>query len=215
MKRVFLLHLVGNAILIGLLYLWLGIRDARALQILATVVLGAILVAGALYLHAGTWHWMRTSDWRVPRQTLIRFAAGILIFILIGWLLSLIPVDRAGQWTASLLTFKTRKPINPGNVTRFFRMALWIIKWFVVPVVILGEWKRPKFWLIWAGVLLVGWYIPQRLVYWTPDFKSTTAEVVSVILRWGLAYVLATVAWLFVLREAPEKQLTAIQASKG
>ncbi len=206
MKRIFLLHLIGNAILIGLLYLWLGIRDARAVQILATVFLGAILVAGTLYLHAGTWHWMRTHSWQVPRPTLIRFAAGILIFIAIGWLLSLIPVGRIGLWTASLLTFKTRKPVNPDAVTRFFRTALWIVKWFFIPVFLFGEWRRPKFWLLFAGALLVGWYLPQRLVNWTPDFKSTTAEVISVVLRWGIAYILAIAAWLWVLREAPERQ---------
>lgn len=213
MKRVFLLHLVGNAVLIGLLYVWLGIRDARALQILATVVLGAVLLAGTLYLHAGTWHWMRAHDWRVPPRTLARFAVGILIFTVIGWLLSLIPVDRAGLWTASLLTFKIRKPFNPDTVSRIFRTILWIVKWFIVPVFLFGEWRRPKFWVVCAGVLLVGWYVPQRLVYWTPDFKTTTAEVISVVLRWSMAYVLATAAWLFLLRESPERHPSAIQAS--
>lgn len=202
MKRVFLLHLVGNAVLILLLYAWLGIRDARAVQIAVTVLLGAALLGAALWLHAGTWHWMRAKNWRVPFATLLRGAGGFLVFAVVLWLLSLIPVDAAALWTASLLTFKTRKPVTPESVGRVYAAAVWLLKWFVLPVILLGQWKRPRFWLLFAGVLLIGWYFPRRLVHWTPDFKTTTAEAASMLARWSVAYLLGIACWLAVLRES-------------
>jgi len=205
-KRVFVLHLIANAALIALLYVWLGIRDARAWQILITVMLGAVIVSAAVYLHAGTWHWMRARDWRVPPRTLLRFAGGLLLFAIAAWLLSLIPVERAGLWTASMLTFKSRKPVNPDTVQKMFGAAMWLLTWFVLPVVLFGKWRRWRFWLLWAAVLLVSWYVPRRLVHWTPDFKSTAAEVTSLMLRWGTAYLLAIAGWLTVLRESSPVQ---------
>lgn len=202
MKRVFVLHLIANAALIALLYVWLGIRDAPAWQILLTLVLGAGIAGAAVYLHAGTWHWMRARDWRVPPRTLLRFAGGLLLFAIAAWLLSLIPVERAGLWTASMLTFKSRKPVSPETVQRMFGAAVWLLTWFMLPVALFGQWRRWRFWFVWAAVLLLGWYVPQRLVHWTPDSKSTAAEVVSVAIRWGAAYSLVIAGWLTVLRES-------------
>ena len=201
MRRVFGLHLIANALLIVLVYAWLGIRDARAWQIVLTVVLGAALIAATVWLHAGTWHWMRTQNWLVSREDLLRFAGGLLLFVVALWLLSLVPLDRAAQWTASLLTFKSRKPVSPDSMRRVFGAALWIVKWFVLPVVLLGQARRPRFWLLFAGLVLIGWFLPQRLVHWTPDFAHTWEEVLSVILRWGVAYVLAVASWLWALRQ--------------
>ena len=200
MRRVASLHLIANAALIALVYVWLGIRDARASQIAATVLLGATLIAAALFLHAGTWHWMRTNNWRISPRELLRFTLTIAIVLICWWLLSLIPQDRAAQWTASFLTLHTRSPFKPESVARVIAALVWILRWFVVPILILRQHRHPRFWLILAAALLLGVYLPQRLIHWTPNFKSTTAEVVSMALRWSAAYVLATAAWLGVLR---------------
>ena len=202
MKRVLVLHLIGNAVLILLLYAWLGIRDARVFQIAISVLLGVALLGAALWLHAGTWHWMRAQDWRVPSATLLRCAGGLAMFVGLLWLLSLIPLDKAALWTASLLTLKTRKQVTPDSVSRVYAAIVWLVKWFVLPIVLLGQWKRPRFWLVLAGVLLLGWYVPQRLMHWAPQFKSTTAEIASLMLRWSIAYMLATAGWLFLLKES-------------
>ena len=200
MRRVASLHLIANAVLIALVYVWLGIRDARASQIAATVLLGAALIAAALFLHAGTWHWMRTGNWRISPKELLRFTLAIAAILICWWLLSLIPIDRAAQWTASFLTLHTRTPVKPEIVARVIAALGWILRWFVVPILILRQHRHPRFWLILAAALLLGVYLPQRLIHWTPNFKSTTAEVVSMTLRWSLAYVMATAAWLGVLR---------------
>jgi hypothetical protein len=200
MKRVAGLHLIANAALIALVYLWLGIRDAQASQIAVTVLLGAALIAGALFLHAGTRHWMRTNNWRVSQKELLGFALGITTLLICWWLLSLIPQDRAAQWTASFLTLHTRTPIRPERVASIFNALVWALKWFVIPILILREHRHPRFWLMLATALLLGVYIPQRLVHWTPNFKSTTAEILSMTLRWSVAYALATACWLTVLR---------------
>ena len=200
-KRVAGLHLIANAALIALVYVWLGIRDARASQIAATVLLGAALIAAALFLHAGTWHWMRTGNWRISPRELLRFTAAIAIVLACWWLLSMIPQDRAAQWTASFLTLHTRTPIKPETVARVLAALVWIVRWFVIPILVLRQHRNPRSWLILAAALLLGVYLPQRLIHWTPNFKSTTAEVLSMTLRWGLAYALATAAWLTVLRQ--------------
>ena len=202
MRRVFALHLVVNAALIVLVYLWLGIRDAHAWQVVLTFTLGVVMVSAALHLHAGTWYWMRAGEWRVPRRTLLRCAAGLVIFAVAAWLLSFIPVERMGLWVASTFTFMSRKAVRPEMVQRLFSNLIWLLKWFVIPVILFGGWRRGRFWLLCAAVLLLSWYVPQGLVHWTPGFKSTAAEVASLAIRWSIAYVLCIAGWLLVLRES-------------
>jgi len=198
-KRVFGLHLAANAVLLALIYFWLGIRDARAWQVLLTLVLGTAIVASALWLHAATWHWMVARDWRVPRVTFVKFAVGFAIFVVVWWLLSLIPVSRGALWTASLATLKSRKPVTPESIERIFQAVLWLVRWFALPILLFRQWRNFRFWGLLAAVLLLSVYLPERLVHWTPGFKNTAAEVVSVLLRWGLAYGLAVAGWLAVL----------------
>ena len=74
MKRAWLIQFFGNAILIGLFYDWLGIRDSRVSQFVLSFLLGLVIFAGLVLLHSRTFH-------RKP----LRFALVLMIFLLVWW----------------------------------------------------------------------------------------------------------------------------------
>jgi hypothetical protein len=180
MRRLWLIEFVGNALLIALFYWWLGIRDSRASQIALSFAVGAVLIAGAVWLHSLTFH-------KKP----LRFAALALIFLLACWGLSSIPVAKAALWAASTLTFRSRKPVNPDTVRSVLSGIVWFIQWIVVPIVLLRKYKSPIFWLQYIAVVLIAFVIPGRLIDWTPKLTSTAAQFTSFTLRFAFAYCLA------------------------
>jgi hypothetical protein len=63
-----------------------------------------------------------------------------------------------------------------------------------------GAWKAadPAFWLACVLWLLVGLWLPYRLVFWVPDVAGMTAQAVSAGIRFVLAAVLFTGAWMWL-----------------
>lgn len=208
MKRLWLIHLGANAVLLWLLWEWLGIRDARAWQLILTAVTGLLLASAAIFLHAGTFHWIATKEFRPHRRGIVKFSAVLGIFVLICWLLSLPPWYRAAVWTASYLTFHSRKPVNPVLIGRAIEGLRCFIQWVLVPILLLPivthgfrrpSWQqslKPRFWLEYIAVAVVCFYVPNRLIHWVPALDATAAQVASFIARFGLAYCAAVAGWL-------------------
>lgn len=204
MKRVWALHVTANALLLWLVWIWLGIRDARAWQIAITAVLGLAIVAGALWLHGTTWNWAATREWKLlPLRRLAVFALVLAVFLLISWGLGKLPLDRAAVWIGSLLTIQSRKPVNPAMIGRVLYWLRWFVQWVIVPVLLLpiagGDRRqslRPRFWLEYCAVLIAGFLVPGWLLHWAPKFGNTSAEVASFIVRFGVAYGLAIAGWI-------------------
>src|SRR5260221_13493950 len=118
MKRLYAIQFFGNALLILLFYWWLGIRDSRVSQILLSVTVGVLIAAGTIWLHSRTFN-----------EKPLRFAVLFAGFLLIAWILSLLPVDKAALWLASTLTFRSRKPVNPDTVRSILNAIRWCIQW--------------------------------------------------------------------------------------
>ena len=180
MKREWLIQFVGNALLIFLFYEWLGIRDSRISQIILSFVLGIGIFTGVVFLHSRTFH-----------QEPGRFAVVLVLFLLIWWGLSLIPVGKCGQWIASILTLKTRKPISPAFVSKYLDDMRWFVQWLLVPSLLLRM-KSVRILFLFTLLTLVGFATPGVLISWTPKFESTAAQIVSFVLRFGFAYCLLT-----------------------
>jgi hypothetical protein len=188
MKHLWLIHFLANAILLVVFYEWLGIRDSRISQLLLSAFIGIALLSGIVLLHSQTFNIN-------PR----RFAVIFLIFLLIYWGLSAIPLDKAGVWIASTLTFRSRKPVNPATVLNLLNGLRWILQWIVVPLILLQR-TRPAFWLQFAAIVLLAFVVPRYLISWTPKLNGTALQILSFLLRFGIAYCLAITGFVALAR---------------
>ncbi len=217
-RRLWLLEAGANLMLLALVYLWLGIRDARVSQLLATAILGVLIAFIALWLRASAFAYFAAGQppalTPVFRETLCRvapFAVLVIVFLFVWWALNSIqaPLHRAAQWTASALTFRSRKPIRPATVAVVFSWLLWLVEWVIVPILTLpiaaavanrgwsglkgGDARRSRNWRFWFEYLIViagGFCLPYRLIHYAPTLHNTAAEILSFFVRFGLAYFL-------------------------
>ncbi len=158
----------------------------------------------------------RAAAWRTALRNLLPLAIAAVAVIVVYYLL-----DRWADYSskpastlASYLTLKFRKPVKPSSVLRAFNVALWLVRWAIVPVLLLpmlsaiasGGWRGfrafgalTRKWLYWieAPLLLVcAVAIPLKLLGWVPQVGGFGMETVSFVLRAGVAYLLFVAAWL-------------------
>jgi hypothetical protein len=188
MRRIWLLQFLANALIIFAFYQWLGVRDSRVSQLIISFVLGLAIAAGAVFLHSRTFHIKP-----------VRFAVLLVIFLVVCWGLNLLPLDKWGLWLASILTFKFRKPIKPETVIAVLQYVRLWVQWIVVPLLLLQR-RSPRFWLQYTAVILLAFFIPSLLIHWTPKLSGTALQVISFILRFGLAYCLVTTGFVALWR---------------
>ena len=218
MRRLWLIQAAGNALLFWCAFTWLGIRDAKTWQLIATAVFGLLILVPWLWLQDGTLVYCGDRSqglwtaFRKSLKTLALFSAIVMVFVALCWALGKLdePLTKAGARTASWLTFHLRKPIKPATWIRSYLAVLWGVRWIVLPALMLpvaasaarngvrGMWRRGRkvLWLEYLVAFVVGFYIPSVLMGWVPGLTGSTAQVVSFVLRFGFAYVLIITAWL-------------------
>lgn len=205
------LHLVVNALLLWLGYYWLGIGEssipnllwsalvAMALLCLTLIVHGAAYVSGA-----GVRDALRTSVRHLGALLLLALAA-LLIYGLLGWWkdYSAEPALKIASW----LTLKSRKPVKPAVVLRIFDFALWIVRWVVLPWLLVplagaltqGGWRglRKDLWhcpwryrIAVPVFLIISLWLPLKLLGWVPHFEAFPVQMLSFVARLVLGYVL-------------------------
>lgn len=148
-KQLWLLHLVGNALLLGLGYAWLWIPDEKVWQVAVSTLLGFALLAAALWLHGGTLACFRQAHggeegglapvFRATLRRLPALAAWAALLLLVLWLVAWAS-DFTGvvsAWLASALTLLVRRPVSPETLARFLTALVWVVSWVVVPVLLL------------------------------------------------------------------------------
>jgi hypothetical protein len=59
--------------------------------------------------------------------------------------------------------------------------------------------KRPVYWLWYVVLLVIGAYLPYKLVWWIPDVSSLNKQAWSAGFRFALAYLLLISAWVALL----------------
>lgn len=183
-RRIWLLQFIANALIIFAFYQWLGVRDSRISQLIISFVLGVAIIAGTVFLHSRTFHIKP-----------VRFAVILLTFLVICWGFSMLPLDKWGLWLASTLTVKSRKPVKPETVIAVLNYVQLFLQWIVVPLLLLQR-RSPKFWLQYTGVFLGAFFIPSLVIHWTPKLTGTALQVISFVLRFGLAYCLVTTGFV-------------------
>jgi hypothetical protein len=220
-KRVWGVNVVGNAALFGLVYAWFWIPDAHVWQLLFSLLLAAGTLAAALWLHASTLATLARGPRRVGR--LAAWAAVLALFLWLAvWL-----HGYAGQfsvWLASLLTMTLRQPVSPRGVEWVFRV-LWAVVLIGGSVLLLPfaargfaeAWRICRqlgYWLDAVVLVVAGFYLPWRLVCWTPETGGILTETLSLLLRFALAWLVMVTAWL-LLHAIAAAHAPIISASPG
>ncbi|MGH9611968.1 MAG: hypothetical protein ACRD4P_02690, partial [Bryobacteraceae bacterium] len=197
-NRLWVIHLVTNALLIWLIYEWLGIPDAKGTQLFTTVILGLIILFFVLWLHGSTFAFFRE---RLPLRRafarglhgLPRFGLWVLAMVVIYWFLAWLDGYSAKPAfaVASWFTLHLRMPVTPVAIGMIFTVAIRVLQWAVVPLLLLPfAWppsRRFEGWLWWqVPVLAIGaFFIPWKLVHWVPNAGGVTPEAISAALRFG------------------------------
>jgi len=125
---------------------------------------------------------------------LVALASAILLTLQLGPRL-----ESTADWIASALTFRLRRPIAPTRVFGLISLGVATLAFIVVPFLMLQFWKwkpRPRFFLSYVAIFVIGAYIPYKLVWWIPEFDNLSGQAVSMTFRFLAAYLLAVTAWL-------------------
>jgi hypothetical protein len=201
LQRLCLVHLVGNALLLWLGYGWLGVGEATLGSLAWSVLLAVAVVGLALWLHGSALAYFRTGAFLNPRNLpalLVVAAVALGIYVLLArW------ADYSAKpafQIASYLTLKLRKPLKPATVLAIFNGVLWLVRWVVVPVLLLpiasqGFRKPERRWLYWLAVpvlLLCALKVPLAIVHWVPPVGGFGMQMASFLLRAAVAYLFFT-----------------------
>lgn len=217
------LHLAANGLLLWLGYYWLGVGESRASMLawsacvaVLIVVLGCAAYGAALVYFQEPGNLRAITAWRVALGNLLPLALAAMIVALIYWLLNRWE-DYSSQpafQIASYLTLRFRRPVRPASVALVFNVALWVVRWVVLPVLLLpmmsaiaargwngfrGIGAQARRWIYWIEapvLLLLTLWIPLKLLGWTPHVDSFGMEVVSFTMRSAVAYLLFAGSWL-------------------
>ena len=122
-----LLHFVGNALLLGLGYYWLGLGESSGTRLVWSFFVAAVFVCLAVWLHGATFAYFRATDsshltaaFRTALRNLVPLIVlGVLVlclYVLLEWWRDYSP--QPAFKIASYLTLKLRKPVKPATVLR-------------------------------------------------------------------------------------------------
>lgn len=216
---IILLQWCGNLVLLLLAFAWLQIPDSHTWQFLFSLLAAVFLVLACLGLHARTFRKLSPLP---PSGPLWQRLAVLLAVIVLGcFLLQLIGVGRshetlfAGYWNSkfssgqrSFLTFQRLTEWQD----HFYDLFQWLFAALLLPIAFVGGgsglrrgWSSTRriyrhllYWLIVVVFGFVGSKITSLLEGWTPG-HGTVVEILSVLVRLGLAYSLNLLLWCFLL----------------
>jgi hypothetical protein len=212
MKQLVAVQLVGNAAALLLFYYWLSIGEARAGLLAWSFTVALFTAVLFLWIHgAGLAYGLNPGA--SPFLTALRrlpalLAAAIVVLLLYVALAKLQdacadPSFRLASW----LTLKLRKPVKPATVLGIVAVIFWLVRWIVLPVVLLPwlrtalTWRRPPGlpgraqWtqrLLMPLLLLCALWLPFHILHWRPLMTNFPLEMASFILRAAIAYLLFT-----------------------
>jgi hypothetical protein len=226
--KLWLLNLIGNALLLAAVYFWLLLPDAHGWQVAGSGLLAGIVVFFGVWLRTGTFAYFRVAEfrdhatiWRAFRHALrhmIALAVWAILLAAIEW--SLISLRKYapqfGVW------FWQKSGIHVASPRQLFHAAdwlLWLLLWVLVPAVwlpiaitiaaaglkakrmarSLRVMKRTAYWLWFCSLMLIGAYVPYQLVRWIPDLGDLRKQAWSMGLRFFVAYLVLITAFVALL----------------
>jgi hypothetical protein len=230
-RKLLLLHLVANALLLWLAYEWLGVDESNTGRLLLSSVDALAILSLVCWLYGASMVWFHATEPRLNEsfRTALRHLSGLRV-LAIGALAiygllgkaeaaSAQPALKVASW----LTWTFRKPVKPATISWIFNAIFWLFRWAILPVLLLpvaagiavrgrGGWRaiaarRP--WLRWIVVpvlALAGLWLPFVILNWQPKVASFTLEFTSFTLRALLAYLFFLGSMLMLVRTHAESR---------
>jgi hypothetical protein len=108
---------------------------------------------------------------------------------------------------------------TPRAVSHTANFILWFLIWMLIPVIwlpiattvaafglkmermvrSLRVLRRPAYWLRFCGLMLLGAYVPYKLVWWIPNLSDLRKQAWSMGLRFVVAYIILVTAFVALL----------------
>jgi hypothetical protein len=204
--RPVLVHAGGNAVLLGLGYYWLGLGESRASALLWSALVALLWVALAAWLYGSAFAHFRGE--RMALRHIPYFVVAMAAALAIYWLL--------GRWAeysakpafqiASFLTMTLHWPVRPATVQRLFNAVLWLVRWMIVPSVLLPMFSagafasvRSRTYFAMTALLMVcAVWLPMQLLQWVPRVGGFGMQMASFIARALVAYLLFVLGGLLL-----------------
>jgi hypothetical protein len=214
MRKLLLLHAVANLLLLAAGYYWLGVGETRAATLAWSALLALLLLAGTAVTYAAPLVYFRLRKdpsvreaWSLAMRNVLPLMAVTLLVVAIYWAIAGWDAAKPGLRLASWLTLKTRTPVKPATITAVFNAARWLVEWVLFPWLLLplaaavaarqragfGGWR---FRLLAPLLLLLAFWVPFKVIGWTPLTGNFWLETLSFALRALLAYALFVGGWL-------------------
>lgn len=225
-KRVWLVHLIGNALLMVAFFYWIRIPEETGWQF-ALTILGALVIAfGTLWLHSATFDYFSLASEQQFKSSLRRSVARLPAFLLwtiafgvVLWLIGQLWTydEQTGGYARHSLPLFIRKGVTPRSMFSGAHWGVWFLYFFLWPILFLpvggqvavmnfyGFWsaaafrpiRRWRFWLAYLVCFVVGAYVPYTLAWMVPRKPSPLSEQTwSMVLRLGFGYLLLVTAWI-------------------
>jgi hypothetical protein len=215
--RVVAMHLILNAVLIAAASYWLLIPDAHVWQLVFSVASALTIVCAFLWLHSGTLIYAAKQDFKDSFS--IRQARWLSLFLglaVLLWLMHRVAGTAASQWQiGGYLYSKAPAGLRPAHGSTAYvhavRTFLSIVTWYVLPGLILPVTSARvlgsplkvafraifswRYWLALAITTFLGVWTVKALLGWMPG-STLHQQTMGLAARMGLAYVVATAAWL-------------------
>jgi hypothetical protein len=210
-------HLIGNALLLWLGYVWLGMNEGDRPHLAGSAAVLLAFGLGALWLHAtalALFAQESPASFRIAVFTALRRLPALFVLAaIVGLVYALLSYgydafDHAAFVIGSTLTMTLRRPVPPERVLDCFHAFLWLLRWIVVPALalplamrLISETalrltRRWPYWLATGALLLAAIWVPLRLLHWIPKANGFGAEAASFAARIGIGYLLFVAALL-------------------
>jgi hypothetical protein len=225
MRWLWVAHVAGNALLLGLGYYWLGLGESRAPALVWSAAVAVAIVLGACWLHGAAFAWFADPKpqlrgvFAAALRRLLPLVAAAAVAVVV-YLLASRAADAAAGGSfklASWLTLKLRKPVRPSAMLRAVAVVFWMVRWVVLPVFLLpmiagvavrgwrgfrnlGAMARKRlYWIEVLLLLLCAVWVPWLIYRWTPRVGGFRMEMASFVVRLAAAYFLCVAAWLVLV----------------
>ena len=225
-KRVWLMQLITNALLIVGFFYWTRIPESTGWQFAFTVLFGLGIAFVALWLQSATFLYFRPESGRRMVASLRKSVGNIpallvwaVIFGLVFWRIGRLwnYDQQIGGWVRHALPLLLRRRVTPRALFSASHWFTWFLCCFLWPILFLpfggqaaakgfrGFFSagalRPirelRFWVAYLVCFVIGGYAPYALAWMVPKRPSSlTAQTISMVVRLGLGYLLLVTAWV-------------------
>jgi hypothetical protein len=227
-KRVWLAHVIVNALLLISFFFWTQIPEENAWLFSLTLLSGLVIAFVGLWLHSATFDYfgaISEPSFKVSLRRSVRhvpaFLVWSLIFGLVLWLIGQFwnYDEQLGGWARHLLPSFWRGQVAPGSMISASQWLVWFLYFILWPIVFLPAGgqvatkgfrgfygasafrplRQVRFWIMYLICFVVGACIPYALAWMTPTGASSlSVQTWSMVLRLGFGYLLLVTGWLLL-----------------